>query len=232
VPDSWRDYYKFNPCVPVDFSTVSGAFSVVRSPRIEQLCSIRVLLRPGRYVLRDAITVQAPRTVRVEIETMEMPESFLPIDQTTAAQEVEPARKRKSSQSLRNILACRTVDVEDPEDDFGTLEFFEPTLRSGTSIEASNTSGTIGKKRATLVLRTRRHNEPIIRVRQGTAVLRNLELRHVCHGIGKSSFYMILSIYYLNLFLTVGSAFPLVQTFGMETLQFRFSLQTAPTTNR
>lgn len=170
---------------------------MVKSARLEQTHSIRVLLRPGRYVLREAITVQAPRAVRVEMETMQMPNSFLPIDQTLA-QDVEPVRKRKSSQSLRNILACRTVDVEDMEEDMGTLEFFEPSMFNASSTETSGTPSPLGRKRATLVLRTRRHNEPIIRIRQGTAVLRNLELRHVSHGIGEYSGVFLI-------FLTVDS---------------------------
>lgn len=174
---------------------------MVRSPRVEQTRSIRVLLRPGRYVLREAITVQAPRAVRVEIETMEMPDSFLPIDQTTAAQEIEPARKRRSSHSIRNLLACRTVDVEDPEEDLGTLEFFEPSLLNSSPAESPNTSSTTNRKQATLVLRTRRHNEPVIRVRQGTAVMRNLALRHISHGIGelfKSLFWSSVRTWYLT----------------------------------
>lgn len=176
--------------MPVDFTTVQGALSVVKGPCMEQTQSIRVLLRPGRYVLREAITIQAPYSVRVEIETMEMPDSFLPIDQTTMAFDPEPARKRKPSQSLRNILSCRTIDVEQQEDEVSGVEFFDASMLS-TNISSRQPNG-FGKKCATLVLRTRRHNEPIIRIRQGTAVLRNLELKHISHGSGK---------WYLNLLL-------------------------------
>jgi hypothetical protein len=158
----------------VDYSTVDAAFLVVRSPRAEQAHSIRVLLRPGRYILREAITVQAPCRVRVVMETMEMPDSFHPILETPT--EVEPARKRKSSPSFRNLLACRTVDVEEPEEE--APEFLEPVATSSSGLVPSI-------KRASLVLRTRRHNEPILRVRQGCCTLRNLELRHISHGIGK-----------------------------------------------
>lgn len=143
--------------------------------------------------MREAITVQAPRNVRVEMETMEMPDSFLPIDQTVITTESEPARKRKSSQSMRNILSCRTVDIEEPEDEFlSGVEFFEPSMLTANANEhakTSNSSNALCRKRASLVLRTRRHNEPIIRVRQGTAVLRNLELKHVSLGIGKCICY-------------------------------------------
>jgi hypothetical protein len=173
IPESWKDFYKFNPCVPVDYPTVNAALAVVRSSRAEQARSIRVLVRPGRYILREAITVQAPGTVRVEIATMEMPDSFHPIIETPM--EVEPTKRRKSSNTIRNIWACRTVEVEDLEEE-PPPEFLEP-VSSAPSI-----------KRATLVLRTRRHNEPMVRVRQGCCTLRNLELRHISHGIGKLTF--------------------------------------------
>ena len=160
----------------MDFSTVDGAFAVVRSSCVEQTRSIRVLLRPGRYVLREAITVEAPQSAQVEVETMEVPDSYLPIDQTsTAVLESEPAGTRRPLQALRNILACRTVDVEETEEDaFGILEFFEPSMLSSN-----------GSKRASLFLHTRRKNEPIIRVRQGIAVLRNVDLKHFSLGLGK-----------------------------------------------
>ena len=140
---------------------------------MEQVRSIRVLLRPGRYILREAIHVQAPSGVRVEVETMDMPDSFHPEVEPTTEITNEPAKRRKSSKSLRNILACRNVEVEEPEEE-PAPEFVEPM----SSILPS-------AKRAKLVLRTRRHNEPIVRVRQGTCTLRNLELCHISHGIGK-----------------------------------------------
>ncbi len=171
----------------MDFSTLQGAFSVVNCHRDGETPFIRVLLRPGRYVIREAITVQNSRNMRVEIETMEMPDSFLPIDQAVVVPEPESARKRKPSQSLRNILSCRTVDVEQQEDDFSGIEFFDPSMLKSSS--GTRPSISPGKKRATIVLRTRRHNEPIIYIRQGTAVLRNLELKHVCHGSGTSYLY-------------------------------------------
>lgn len=179
-PESWRDFYKFTPCVPVDYATVHGALAVVKSPEMEQTHSIRVLLRPGRYVLREAIIIQASRSVRVEIDTMKMPDSFLPIDQTAVPFQPDPARKRKPSQSLRNILSCRTIDVEHHDDELSGVEVFDPSMFN------SNTGAKplcdFDRKRATLVLRTRRYNEPIMHIRQGTAILRNLELKHVSNG--------------------------------------------------
>ena len=183
VPESWRDFYKFTPCVPVDFSTVHGALSLVKSSEIEQTRSIRVLLRPGRYVLREAIIVEAPRSVRVEIETMTMPDSFLPIDQTAAPFQPVLARKRKPAQSLRNILSCRTIDVVHSDDELAGVEMYDPSMLNANN--GAKPLGDFDTKRATVVLRTRRYNEPIIHIKQGTAILRNLELKHVSNGSGE-----------------------------------------------
>lgn len=180
VPESWRDFYKFSPCVPVDFATVHGALAVVKGQELEQTHSIRVLLRPGRYILREAIIVQASRYVRVEIETMKMPDSFLPIDQTAVPFQPDLARKRKPSQSLRKILSCRTVDVEHHDDEFSGVELFDPSMFN--SNDGAKPHGDLDRNLATLVLRTRRYNEPMIHIKQGTAILRNLELKHFSHG--------------------------------------------------
>ena len=142
-----------------------------------------MLLRPGRYVLREAIIVQAPQSVRVEIETMKMPDSFLPVDQTAVPSQPDPARKRKPAQSLRNILSCRTIDVENPDDELAGMEVFDPSMLN--SHNGAKPLGDFDRKRATLVLRTRRYNEPIIYIKHGTAILRNLELKHVSNGSGE-----------------------------------------------
>jgi hypothetical protein len=178
VPESWRDFYRFNPCVPVDYPSINSAFSMVRTHRMEQTHSIRVLLRPGKYYLREAITIQAPSTVHVEIETMELPASI----KTTVepSMEVEISSRRRSSTSLRNILSCRSVEVEEPEIEDVPLEFPEAPPNS---MLANPTA----PRRATLILRTRRLNEPLVRVRQGCCTIRNVELRHICNGIGKFS---------------------------------------------
>ena len=147
---------------------------MVRSSRAEPTRSIRVLLRPGKYSLREAITIQAPSTVSVVVETMEMPDSFNPV--VEVSHDVEPVkRRRRKRMSFMKGLGCRSVEVEYPEEE-GIADYVDP--ESSPSLVPS-------ARRATLTLRTRRTNEPIVRVRQGHCVLRNLELRHISHGIGK-----------------------------------------------
>jgi hypothetical protein len=143
---------------------------------MEQIHSIRVLLRPGKYYLREAITIQAPSSVHVEIETMQLPASI----RTTVEPPMEPeiSSRRRSSTSLRNILSCRSVEVEEPEIEDVPPEFPE-------ALPNSTLANPTAPRRASLILRTRRLNEPLIRVRQGRCTIRSVELRHICHGIGK-----------------------------------------------
>lgn len=157
----------------MDYSSVNTALSIAKTPQVEQSRSIRVLLRPGRYILREGITVHAPTDARVVIETMEMPNSFNPIIETPV--ETEPVKRRKRSSSFRNILHCRTAEVEDPNEEQFPAEFLDPVSTAGAVPST---------RRATLTLRTRKQNEPIIRVSQGSCFLRNLDLRHISHGTG------------------------------------------------
>mmetsp|Transcript_89729 Transcript_89729/g.134483 ORF Transcript_89729/g.134483 Transcript_89729/m.134483 type:complete len:301 (+) Transcript_89729:2-904(+) len=104
-----------------------------------------------------------------------MPDSFLPVEE--APDELEPPKRRKSSARFRGILSCRNIDVEESEEEM------LPDFEEAPSSLSSSTRSNAGANRAKLVLRTRRHNEPIVRVRQGCCVLKNLDLCHISHGV-------------------------------------------------
>ena len=89
-PGSWLQYYRDNPLVPVDYDSIERAFRVgafdgslgrrrdvnemdannVRPMVPEHRRSIRVLLRPGKYVLQESLTVHAIGDSKVTIETV------------------------------------------------------------------------------------------------------------------------------------------------------------------
>lgn len=216
VPDSWKKYYQYNPCVPVDYSNIHTAVSEVTGnakadsskPR-----AIRVLLRPGYYILRKAITIDESNTncdenfninnsVSVAIETMVYSPGnrcdgdhgnhstlpYPPSDQT----------KQKIRNSIRNLFRCRTVDVEnEDEDDFvhqdGLNEHIDNRSLPSEEIRENpnngadnhrriNRNNSTSVNRATLVLASRHHNEPLLRVRQGSITMRNIDLKHVSFG--------------------------------------------------
>ena len=188
IPKSWREFYMYNPCVPVDYKTVGSAFAIARGngPNADQVRSIRILLRPGKYLLREALTVQSPsEDIKLALETMDLPACYENPDFSDDS-EVEMGnnestgrngnRKRSSSATLRTLL-CRTVEVDDDDAD-----------DNNSVAESVNSTALPIAKRAVLSLKTRRSNEPLIRIRQGQCSIKNIELRHYSHGIGKSDF--------------------------------------------
>ena len=87
-------------------------------------------------------------------------------------------------------------DNDDDEDDIieGGRNQQQASMESGTENDpmVSTTELVAGASeeeihivpppQATLVLRTRRHNEPLIRIRQGSCTIRNIKIKHICHG--------------------------------------------------
>ena len=169
IPESWRDFYRFNPCVPVDYSSVGEALSVAQTSLARQTRSIRILLRPGKYILREPINFRLPCTIEVVIETMVMPDSLSPTIRTLV--ETKSFKRRRKSANLRKILSCRRVEVEDIIGN-AIPNFMEPGAANANS--------------AILILDSNRLDEPIIRIKQGKCTLRNLKLWHNCLGMGES----------------------------------------------
>ena len=205
IPASWKKYYQFNPCVPTDYSSIHTAIRKATVNAIEDSSDqkkIRVLLRPGRYDLRKAITTydngiddgNDTQSVSVTIETMTYsPSNFGNGDRgnnVTQSRQSSNKSKRKLKSSIRNIFRCRTVDVEseqeedlDSHDSFGD-DLYDSPLPSEETIESAS-SDDREVERATLVLSTRRHDEPLVRVTKGSFTMRNVNLRHGCSGNGK-----------------------------------------------
>jgi len=202
IPASWKKYYQFNPCVPTDYSSIHTAIRKATVNAIEDSSDqkkIRVLLRPGRYDLRKAITTydngiddgNDTQSVSVTIETMTYsPSNFGNGDRgnnVTQSRQSSNKSKRKLKSSIRNIFRCRTVDVEseqeedlDSHDSFGD-DLYDSPLPSEETIESAS-SDDREVERATLVLSTRRHDEPLVRVTKGSFTMRNVNLRHGCSG--------------------------------------------------
>jgi len=181
LPPSWRDYYRMNPCVPTDYRSIHDALNSASSkrsampfntnPRVrEQRRTIRIFVRPGTYVMREAITVHTTKTV--SIETLNMP-LVTPIKRAEEAADESVSSKSSRrlfnrANSMRNIISsCRSVSIIDeiPEEHSERQEEILPP-----------------PTRAQFVLQTRQSNQPIIRVRQGTVKLSNIDLIHNSNG--------------------------------------------------
>lgn len=205
TPHSWKSFYIYNPCVPIDYSTIRTAIKKVTAYANKDSSTpsgIRILLRPGRYSLRKAIAmgdksdknyVDIDHSIPLTIETMiGTPGSYHSCDSTQHSNHELPSdRSRgKLKTAIRNIFRCRTVDVENEDDEIfenGSLdEILDDSLQS--SVENKSTSSVDGQMNfATLVLKTRRHNEPLFRIEQGSFTLRNVNLIHGSSGMGKST---------------------------------------------
>jgi hypothetical protein len=77
-----------NPIVPTDYPSIHAALAIVangskKKPR--QSGNVRVLVRPGRYSMPEAVTIHATRrTTRITLEAMSLPETFTPGDTSRA----------------------------------------------------------------------------------------------------------------------------------------------------
>jgi len=195
-PISWKTFYQRSPCVPVDYPTIVDALSIASdhdeitthdasnlNPRVmEQRRSIRILLRPGDYYMKEAIVVQAVgRNTSLSIETIDMPR-ITPIDTimeettndveapvTNSSQNTYPARAFiQRAKSLRKKMSCRNMNA----------------VQGANTIEREDGGQAFETPlRATLISKFRRYNEPVVRVRQGTLLMKNISINHNCSGI-------------------------------------------------
>jgi hypothetical protein len=212
IPSSWLQYYKDNPCVPIDYNSIESALRVstnllhlegYRVFQNQHMRSIRILLCPGRYSIEKAITIHTFGTSEVTIETLDTPlsHSFFdnyPIYDDDSDRDTSgtctPRRTRKmrvpSASSLRSILLCRSSsalpdssssdDSSDSESDNIVTERAGPPRCLRTPL--SDLPATTHSRRATIILNTRKRNEPLFRVRQGKLNLRRLSILHNCTG--------------------------------------------------
>ena len=191
-----------SPCVPVDYPSVEAAMRLANAPSSSrrpqpprQVRSIRILLRPGVYHLSEGLHIQCPRHVSVTVESIALPENVRWYRSTAPpppAEEAPPAAAAPTrspvTRSLFQMLRCAT------RNDFAIGGMEEPTENCSESDEGSHSNWqgdeeaypvvpVVPPKRATMVMRSKRNNEPMVRVRQGQVNLKNIDLEHSCYGL-------------------------------------------------
>jgi Right handed beta helix region len=189
-PESWFDFYRLNPCVPVDYYCIHTALAVAtesyssrrRVVPKQQVRSIRVLLRPGNHILKHAIEVRAVSGAKVEIQTMETPPIVYDSQRNVVRAHNSHDRptlgkasnaQKKGVGKLRILLSCVRPDVSEQSE----------TEESYVSHSSDNSESMAEPpKRATLIFKSRRQNEPVFRVQQGLLQLNNVEIQHYSHG--------------------------------------------------
>jgi hypothetical protein len=83
MPESWSDFYRDNPCVPIDYDTLESAFDSissgasistfennVRHQYRMQNSTARILLHPGPYFLRKPIVFNCIGDAEITIESI------------------------------------------------------------------------------------------------------------------------------------------------------------------
>ena len=198
-PESWFDLYRYSPCIPVDYSTIHKALSIALEPvplrtrrtsatkQSKQIRSIRILLRPGTYWLKQAIDIQAIPGVTIYFGTVNLPRNlYRPIRHIPEIME-QPlplplpesetnSGSRKRGPSFLNLFNCKR-QVPPEETDVEDTDFTNDWRENG------NFMPTTEPTHATMILRSRRNNEPVVRVRQGLVYLRNIEIQHNSLGL-------------------------------------------------
>lgn len=244
---TWLQHYRDNPLVPVDYDTIQRAMASSggdgdgtnrRRTVPQHQRSLRVLLKPKTYVLKEALVVHALGRAEVTIETVDGPSERMVLSKRTlestglagmvggpgldgdfAAEVIGPAGRLDRSASatssgsakrrLRDLLSCRSASGVGG--DLTDIAGLDP---SSTSDELSQSSSSASyyyhasrgrteslpnlpqeldlchdgcypkyaKRRAVLVLKTKKPNEPIVRVRQGTLRLKDVDCVHNANG--------------------------------------------------
>jgi hypothetical protein len=205
-PSSWADHYRLTPCVPTDFLSVhkalemasSQSFSLYRKSRKseKQIRSIRILLRPGTHFLKEAITIDSTALTPISIQAIELPKNIYrpSLSQYQMRPEMaligkslssESSHQSSSRSSLRGMLRCRRAESVSSrlmrDDSLESTEYSEH-LEDWSHVQRLLPLAAV-QRRATIVLRSKRHNEPAFRIRQGHLVLENVDLFHHAQGL-------------------------------------------------
>ena len=182
-------------------STPSRRRGAPEPSKQQQTRSVRILLRPGNYVLKQAFHVRAAPGVVISLETVRMPknvfrpkpavaghgdggsgapllmEQALPLDAAATASLSVSSSPPKPS--FRNLFRCSRQESGEGESETEDATDFDDWLQASSE----NGGADAVPQHATLMLRSRRHNEPVFRVSQGVLRLTDLEIQHNSHGL-------------------------------------------------
>jgi hypothetical protein len=103
-----------NPVVPTDYPTIHKALTAASSnPKTKayQSGDVRILVRPGRYYMPEAVTIRAlKRTTQISVQGMKLPETFMSGDTNQASFGCNDSRVSLVSKTrLRNEPIFRVI---------------------------------------------------------------------------------------------------------------------------
>lgn len=147
--------------------------------------NVRIWLRPGRYYLKESIKIDRTPLHKVSLASMTLPSNVynappdLPcFESSSDCASVERLRngKKRRGQGLLKYILCTSTAYN-----AASVEEGEESVASDQESTATQPPDT--PLRATLVLRTRRLNEPAIRVQRGHFAAQNINVEHSSHGL-------------------------------------------------
>lgn len=200
-PHSWLNLYKCTPIVPTDYPDIQRAMN--QATKQTTSSHIRILLRPGKHILREALTINTPHNnmnCTVTVETLELPKNlFTPQGQrqtpivatSTGPFRQQTGRTTCASTTPSSLILADADIIPDPSKrrhslrDFLRCHRLDDVCLDGKEelftfyyeeMPSSNSAT------ACLHLVTRRKNEPCFLVRGGTLILRDVNIQHSCPG--------------------------------------------------
>ena len=164
----------------------------------EQIKNVRILLRPGKHYVKESVLIEAASCVTVTLETMQLPDNrfYNPrlAYQDQRGPQSYPEQRTSTAASLKQLLWMNcTSQTEAVDSDYESVDgsddsplvFWNDSNRSHHQ-SSNNIYSTEPPKypdRASLILQTKKQNEPVIRVRQGSLKLKQVDLHHACNGV-------------------------------------------------
>ena len=144
---------------------------------------MRIWLRPGRYQMKESIKIDREPSHKVSVVSMSLPSNIyqpppsLPSSETDPVNTiVENQRTTRRAKGLMKFIRCtgaahNDVHIDDDEESVAS--------------ESDNVLWTVPQPltRATLVLRSRRLNEPAIRVQRGQFAAEGIDIEHSSQGL-------------------------------------------------
>ena len=198
TPDSWFDYYRRCPCIPLDYSNIKSLMAGISNISVLnedkqgnnqfiQRQNFRILLHPGIYVLSEPIEINAMNSSVVTIETLQIPSICQKrlMAHKFISDFSEEATEEPHRRSMKGLSRLRMS---------GTNSIFRRICRSNSAqISSGNQINeppdipilyppSNEPSRATLMLNTKLPNTPVIRVQRGKALIKRISVLHNSEG--------------------------------------------------
>jgi len=212
LPCSWLEHYCNTPCVPTDYNSVESALAAVTNKHGEQHKTVRILLHPATYILKEPLVVRACGLAEVTIETIDISKSNCSSTMEAPLHIMAGGLSGHSSETNIQIGNRRLSPSQQFSKRIGTLgrSLMRSCISNSAALDSSSLSENIPQlghniqapvyttdshypsetrqlrecqtRRAELIFKTRQQNRPLIHVQKGLLNLNNIDLVHYSVG--------------------------------------------------